>query len=221
MKRLAVIPARAGSTRLKNKNTFPLGGKPLIRWMTEAVLESKCFDKVIISTDGDYIFDAVSDLSVERHHRPDSDATVEATVLDAMVNLMESTEEEYDVFAYFLPTCPFINHSEIRKGVEALDSSTDSVISMTEIPETLQLACLMKDDWVLPVYDNLEQGMTNSKFIKKYYKPSGAFYMGWWDTILKHRNFFKGKTRGIRIPSERSVDINNLDDIRRAEGLLP
>ena len=221
MKRLAVIPARAGSTRLKNKNTFPLGGKPLIRWMTEAVLESKCFDKVIISTDGDYIFDAVSDLSVERHHRPASDATVEATVLDAMINLMGSTEEEYDVFAYFLPTCPFINHSEIRKGVEALDSNTDSVISMTEIPETLQLACLMKDDWVLPVYDNLEQGMTNSKFIKKYYKPSGAFYMGWWNTILKHRNFFKGKTRGIRIPPERSVDINNLDDIRRAEGLLP
>ena len=220
MKRLAVIPARAGSTRLKNKNTFLLGGKPLIRWMTEAVLESECFDKVIISTDGDHIFDAVSDLPVERHHRPHDDATVEATVLDAMINLMKSTEDEYNVFAYFLPTCPFISPSEIRKGVEALDSSADSVISMTEIPETLQLACLMKDDWVLPVYDNLEQGMTNSKFIKKYYKPSGAFYMGWWDTILEHRNFFKGRTKGVRIPQERSVDINDIQDIELAQNLL-
>tara|TARA_A100000172_G_scaffold78235_1_gene63548 strand:- start:134 stop:802 length:669 start_codon:yes stop_codon:yes gene_type:complete len=220
MRRLAVIPARSGSTRLKNKNTFPLGGKPLIRWMTEAVLESGCFDKVIISTDGDHIFDAVSDLPVERHHRPHDDATVKATALDAMLNLMESTEEEYDVFAYFLPTCPFISYLEIRKGVEALDASTDSVISMTEIPETLQLACVMKDDWVLPVYDNLEQGMTNSKFLKKYYKPSGAFYMGWWDTILKHRNFFKGNTKGIRIPQERSIDINDIYDITLAQNLL-
>ena len=49
MRRLAVIPARAGSTRLKDKNIYNLSGKPLIRWTTEAVLNSRCFDKVIIS----------------------------------------------------------------------------------------------------------------------------------------------------------------------------
>ena len=220
MRRLAVIPARSGSTRLKNKNTFPLGGKPLIRWMTEAVINSECFDKVIISTDGSHIFEAVKDLPVERHHRPDNHATVRATVLDAMLDLMESVEEEYDVFSFFLPTCPFISPQEIKRGIEALDAGTDTVISMTQIPETLQLACVMKDDWVLPVYDNLELGMTNSKFLKKYYKPSGAFYMGWWDIILKHRNFFKGNTKGIRIPQERSIDINDIYDIQQAETLL-
>ena len=220
MRRLAVIPARSGSTRLKNKNTFPLGGKPLIRWMTEAVINSKCFDKVIISTDGSHIFDAVEDLPVERHYRPDSHATVRATVLDAMIDLMEGVQEEYDVFSYFLPTCPFISPLDIVKGIEALDPSTDTVISMTEIPETLQLACVMKDDWVLPVYDNLELGMTNSKFLKKYYKPSGAFYMGWWDTIIQNRNFFKGSTKGVRIPQERSIDINDIYDIQLANNLL-
>ena len=70
MTSLAVIPARAGSTRLKNKNIYPLGGKPLIRWTVEAVLNSGVFDKVVISTDGDHIFDAVKDLPVERHIRP-------------------------------------------------------------------------------------------------------------------------------------------------------
>ncbi|MHA2275926.1 MAG: cytidylyltransferase domain-containing protein, partial [Candidatus Kariarchaeaceae archaeon] len=86
MRSLAVIPARGGSTRLKDKNIYPLGGKPLIRWTTEAVVNSGVFDKVLISTDSDAIFDAVKDLPVERHVRPENHATVTATALKAMLN---------------------------------------------------------------------------------------------------------------------------------------
>jgi CMP-N-acetylneuraminic acid synthetase len=221
MKRLAVIPARGGSTRLKDKNIYPLGGKPLIMWTIEAVLKSECFDNVIVSTDSDKIFETVSSLPVQRHHRADHHATVRATVLDAMIDLMKNEKEKYDTFSYFLPTCPFISCQDIIKGVETLTSKIDSVISMTEIPETIQLACNMKDDWVLPIFDNLEAGLTNSKFIKKYYKPSGAFYMGWWGKILENRNFFKGNVKGVTIPANRSVDINNLMDIQYAEKMLP
>jgi CMP-N-acetylneuraminic acid synthetase len=219
VKSLAVIPARGGSTRLKDKNIYPLGGKPLIRWTVESVVRSGVFDKVIVSTDSDTIFDAVKDLPVERHVRPEQHATVTATALNAMLDLMENTEEKYDVFSYFLPTCPFISPDDIKNGFENL-SESDFSVSMTQIPETIQLACVMKDGWVLPVFDNLEAGLTNSKFIKKYYKPSGAFYMGRWDKILEHRNFFKGDVKGIMIPPERSVDINNIQDIRYAESII-
>ena len=175
MKRLAVIPARAGSTRLKDKNVYPLAGQPLIRWITRAVVESGCFDKVIVSTDSDKIFSAVQDLNVERHYRPTEHATVKATPLNAM--------------------------------------------SMTEIPETIQLACVMKENWVMPVFDNLEAGLTNSKFIKKYYKPSGGFHMARWDKLLESKNFFKGNVKGVLIPKERSIDIDDIHDIEMAEQL--
>ena len=218
---IAVIPARAGSTRLRDKNIYPLGGKPLIRWTTEAVLNSNCFDEIFISTDSDKIFDAVSDLPVKRHFRDKKHATVEATALNAMLHFMEEQQEEYELFSYFLPTCPFISPEDIKKGIlEAQKDDVDFCISMTEIPETIQLACSMKNDWVMPVFDNLECGLTNSKFIKKYYKPSGAFYMGKWDKILEYQNFFKGNTKGVMIPAERSVDINNIQDIHFAESVL-
>tara|TARA_R110000796_G_scaffold139636_1_gene255753 strand:+ start:259 stop:933 length:675 start_codon:yes stop_codon:yes gene_type:complete len=220
MTAMAVIPARAGSTRLKNKNIYPLGGKPLIRWMTEAVIESCCFDVVVISTDSDDIFDSVSDLPVIRHHRPEDHATVQATALNAMIDLMENSKDKYEMFSYFLPTCPFIAPEDIRKGVANLTKKVDAVVSMTEIQETIQLACVMKESWVLPIFDNLECGLTNSKFIKKYYKPSGAFYMGHWDKIIERQNFFKGNVKGVLIPSERSVDINNKNDIEYAEQIL-
>lgn len=218
--RLAVIPARGGSTRLKDKNIYPLGGKPLIRWTTEAVVNSGCFDKILISTDSDAIFNAVSDLPVERHQRPKEHATVKATALNAMIDLMESLEKPFYEFAYFLPTCPFVSPEDIKSGAQMMSDDVDFAVSMTQIPETIQLACVMKDGWVMPIFDNLECGLTNSKFIKKYHKPSGAFYMGKWEKILENRNFFKGNVKGVVIPPERSVDINTLEDIKYAETIL-
>ena len=221
MTSLAVIPARAGSTRLKNKNIYPLGGKPLIRWTVEAVLNSGVFDKVVISTDGEHIFDAVKDLPVERHIRPEDHATVTATALDAMINLMDDYKSgDFDNFAYFLPTCPFVSPEDIRSGFEMLDEKTDFVISMTEMPAPIQLACIMKDDNVVPVFDNLTAGLTNSKFIQKYHKPSGAFYMGKWNKILTHKNFFKGNVKGVLMPKARCVDIDDIDDINFAESVI-
>tara|TARA_R110002020_G_scaffold53860_7_gene150339 strand:+ start:3845 stop:4540 length:696 start_codon:yes stop_codon:yes gene_type:complete len=225
LKKVAVIPARGGSTRLKDKNIHPLGDKPLIRWMTEAVVESESFDSIIISTDSDQIFDAVSDLPVERHERPEAHATTKATVLDAMIQLMKTCPKELmggdDIFSYFLPTCPFVSKDDIKKGIKKLSGKNiDSVISMTELQDTLQLACQMSGDKVLPVLDNLECGLTNSKFIKKYYKPSGAFYMSKWDHLIENRNFFKGNVKGVLIPKERSIDINDKYDILFAESIL-
>jgi CMP-N-acetylneuraminic acid synthetase len=220
MRRLAVIPARGGSTRLKNKNIYPVAGKPLIRWITEAVVDSGCFDRVIISTDSDEIFDAVSDLPVDRHVRPASHATVRATVLEAMIDLMHTIEDEYDVFAYFLPTSPLTSVDDIKKGINKLTQDIDSVVSMAAMPEPIQKACIMKDDWVIPVFDNLTAGLTNSKFIKKYHTPNGSFYIAWWNKILENRNFFKGSVKGVLIPTERSVDIDDITDIRFAESIL-
>tara|TARA_Y100001938_G_scaffold31315_1_gene42750 strand:- start:5406 stop:6098 length:693 start_codon:yes stop_codon:yes gene_type:complete len=225
MRNIAVIPARAGSTRLKDKNVYPLGGKPLIRWTTEAVIDSGCFDSILISTDSDKIFSAVSDLPVLRHHRPAEHATVRATALGAMLHIVDdiARTDSPDTFSYFLPTCPFVSSEDIRSGMKKLkspNSSADSVVSMTMIPETIQLACVMRDDLVLPVFDNLECGLTNSKFIKKYYKPSGAFYMSNFEYIRKSRNYFTGNVKGVIIPENRSVDINNLADIEYAESLL-
>jgi CMP-N-acetylneuraminic acid synthetase len=217
--RIAVIPARGGSTRLKNKNIFSLDGKPLIRWITEAVIRSESFDKVVISTDDDKIFNAVSDLDVVRHIRPANHATTKATALNAMLNLMQD-EEKHDVFAYFLPTAPLTTAEDIKNGVKLLTSEIDSVVSITEMPEPIQKACLVKNDWVIPVFDNLTAGLTNSKFIQKYHTPTGAFYISWWDKLLKNKNFFKGQVKGVIIPKHRSVDIDDIVDIKTAEAIL-
>ena len=48
---LCVIPARGGSKRIPRKNIKEFFGKPMIAWSIEAALESKCFDRILVSTD--------------------------------------------------------------------------------------------------------------------------------------------------------------------------
>ena len=45
-----MIPARAGSKRIKNKNIRELNGKPLIGYVIEACIEANCFDEIYVNS---------------------------------------------------------------------------------------------------------------------------------------------------------------------------
>ena len=51
IKRLAIIPARGGSKRIKNKNLKNFFGKPLIYYSILAAKKSKIFSEIHVSTD--------------------------------------------------------------------------------------------------------------------------------------------------------------------------
>jgi N-acylneuraminate cytidylyltransferase len=51
---VALIPARAGSKRVPDKNIRPLAGHPVIAYTIAAALESGVFADVIISTDSEH-----------------------------------------------------------------------------------------------------------------------------------------------------------------------
>ena len=44
LNRLAIIPARAGSKRIKNKNLIDFNGKPIIEYTIDNAKKSKLFD---------------------------------------------------------------------------------------------------------------------------------------------------------------------------------
>ncbi|WP_420995923.1 cytidylyltransferase domain-containing protein, partial [Campylobacter coli] len=52
---LAIIPARAGSKGIKNKNLVLLHNKPLLYYTINAAKKSKYIDKIVLSSDGDEI----------------------------------------------------------------------------------------------------------------------------------------------------------------------
>ena len=74
MSSICIIPARGGSKRIKNKNIIKFNKRPIIYWSLIAALKSKCFNKIIVSTDSDKIIRIVDKfrLNVECFKRPKS-----------------------------------------------------------------------------------------------------------------------------------------------------
>src|SRR5205085_2482814 len=48
---VALIPARSGSERVRDKNIRPLAGHPLLAYAVAAALQADVFDRVVCSTD--------------------------------------------------------------------------------------------------------------------------------------------------------------------------
>ena len=49
MKNIAIIPARGGSKRVKNKNIIDFHGKPIIFYVLKTLQEAKIFDKIHVA----------------------------------------------------------------------------------------------------------------------------------------------------------------------------
>ena len=75
MKAVALIPARAGSERIKHKNIRPLNGVPLLAYSIQAALQSGCFDRVLVSSDGTEILEIAASYGADVIRRPEEYAT--------------------------------------------------------------------------------------------------------------------------------------------------
>ena len=49
--KIAIIPARANSKRIKNKNIINFFNKPIIYWPIQMAKKSKIFKRIFVSTD--------------------------------------------------------------------------------------------------------------------------------------------------------------------------
>ena len=57
LKNIAIITARSGSKRIKNKNIKLFLGKPIIFYSIKALKKTKIFDEIIVSTNSEEIID--------------------------------------------------------------------------------------------------------------------------------------------------------------------
>ena len=122
MKRLALIPARGGSKRLPRKNLLSLGGKPLFKHTINAVVDSRCFETILFSSDDDDMLDIAShtkEVLVEK--RIQSLATDTVKVIDLVKEITNKPDyDEFDQIGLFLPTCPFRTAKHISDGIKLL-----------------------------------------------------------------------------------------------------
>ena len=167
---LAIIPARGGSKRLKNKNKLLLFGKPLVRHTVQAALMSNKITDVLVSSDSDDILDiACLEENIIRHKRDDSLATDTSTALELVNNIVENSSKEYDFITLMLPTCPLRTHQHIDTAFDLISGEDDGVISVTTYNFPIELKVTTDGEYIKLSDDSpLITGNTHHKTINQH-----------------------------------------------------
>lgn len=154
----ALIPARAGSKGVLNKNIRRLAGRPLLAYSVRAGLLAETVERVIVSTDSeDYAviarkFGAETPFIRPREHA--SDVAGDEQVVRHLIDWL--TEEEGavpDLIVYLRPTTPLRDADTIDAAVEKAiaETSATSLRSIHEMPESAYKTFERDGDYLKPL----------------------------------------------------------------------
>lgn len=118
-KNIAIIPARGGSKRLKNKNIYPLLGKPLIAYSIEACLASKYIDQVYVSSDSGEILtigEEYGAYSLKRKSSLADDKTPKIIAIRSAIEQLEEQKITFENVAIVQANSPEITANMIDNG---------------------------------------------------------------------------------------------------------
>lgn len=229
MRVLAVIPARTGSKRVKNKNIKILGGKPLITYTILTALKSKYVTDICLSTDSIKIKQIGLDNGLlipflRSKKLSNSTALTIDVVKDAIKKFESYHETKYDYILLLQPTCPFREDNLIDKCIKILknNSSLDSLITVSDVNSYHPYRMKFMDENNI-LKNVIEQGFEDMRpiqKIKKAYIRSGSIYLCKKETINKYNSLVGKHTYGVELKNEYTINIDTPEDFQMARKFL-
>jgi len=203
-----------------------VAGKPLIVWTIEAALKSDCLSRVIVSTDCPEIAAisaaAGADVPFLRPARLAEDDTTHIEVVRHVIEwLRENEGGTPDYIMTLQPTSPFRTERDIDQAVAlAFASNACAVVSVREAVDHPFLTMRMSDDGVMvrcvaPDRDDLRR-----QNLPGVYVLNGAIYLNRVDHLLEHEQLSPDGALGYVMPSDRSLDIDDEQDMAVAQSSL-
>lgn len=138
MKSIAIIPVRAGSTRVKKKNFLDFYGKPLFVYTYEHAKNSNLFEKIVISTESKEVLDICEKYDIEvEYTRPEKLADGSISLDDVCLDVLSFYKEKglvFDHMCLLWATAPMRDDNDIKNAFALLTSDhiANAVIAVTK-----------------------------------------------------------------------------------------
>jgi len=229
MKILAIIPARKGSKRIKDKNLQTVGGYTLIE---HAVLSTACIlkiERVVISTDYDNLElcpdwpVSPTNAFVDVLNRPPELADDNTTTEAVMEHILGMDQYHgYDYVVLLQPTSPLRTRRDVYSAIKQIvNEGTDSLFSAAELPGfiwshfeiPMAEAGLRWHGWV-PEY-NISNRPFSQNMPSRVHENGAIYIFKPW--VLKETGGrLGGKISVYLMDRLRSVDIDTPEDLDEA-----
>ena len=211
MKILAVIPARAGSKGIPNKNIRIIGGHPLIYYSIKNALESAFITDVIVTTDSAEVKIIANQMGANVKWR-DSSLCGDAVTLDAVI-ADAVPEGEWDYVVTMQPTSPTLRVSTLDEAIKhTIDNDLDTVISAINAPH---LSWGVQDGRKVPNYKE----RLNRQYLPPCYMETGAFVVSK-ASVVTPKTRIGQKVDIYEVPEDEAQDVDTFEDLRSVAATL-
>lgn len=220
--RIAIIPARGGSKRIKNKNIVPFCGRPMIHYSLAAAKESKLFDKIHVSTDSDDIRDAAETLGFPvdflRAKELADDFTPIMPVLSWTLEQYNARNKTYDEVCLLMPTAPLLTAEDLIGGHQTFLShqKLKPALAVSSFPAPVEWAFEMSSSGDLTASQPEKLSVRSQDLAPKYF-DTGMFCFFSSDHVLKGRPPEDQSFVGHLLARDKVVDIDTMEDLALAE----
>lgn len=223
MVKLAVIPARGGSTRIPGKNKRLLNGKPLVAWTIEAALTAPSIDVVLVSSDDPEIIVLAREYGAQclgpRERYSDGFSAASEVTLYEAERFTELTGEEPQVLVQLLPTCPFRSAASIDSFVETHLETGHTLISASQAVGANLWWSATVDDSGRPNLLHSDAFGLRSQDLPPLLTPSGAVWVGSYRAVREANSFYTSDYRLKEIAWREAFDIDTPEEFGLAESL--
>ena len=225
MRKIAIIPARSGSKRLKDKNIKLINGKPLMAYSILAALDSGLFDEVMVSTDSyEYAEIAKSygaSVPFIRDFCLAEDETDSWDVVRSIINKYMQNGSYFDIVALLQPTSPLRDSNDVKNAMDLFDTKqANAVVSVCVLDYPLSITNFLDSSLSMKGFvrdDCLNKAKSNCHIS---YRINGAIYIVKTPFLMRNSSIYSDECYAYIMDRSKSVDIDVQLDFDFAEFLM-
>lgn len=220
---IAIVPARAGSKAVKNKNILTLNNKTLIRIAVEGAINSRVFDSVIVTSDypkqrlglDNMVGWPATKLMVI--NRPEHLCTDEAEMVGVIKHVISEIGNAYTWIWLLQPSSPFRSQEDYREIKRVLDTGNwECIIAVKPVKEHSNRMYTMGPDGEL--FPLRFANFNNRETLLHEFFRSGNFYVMKRENVIAHdkmEDIMKKRRYGYIMGNYKKYPTTN-EDLRRS-----
>ncbi len=178
--KIAIIPARGGSKRIKDKNIVDFCGKPMIGYALEAARDSGLFDVIHVSTDSERIAAVAGDLGFPVDFLRDAEFADDHTplmpVLRWVLNAYKARGQVAEDVCLLMPCAPLVEAEDLRAAHRVYVEHGRKSLVLAVVPFAYPIERALEPDAegvLRPVFP--ESWPKRSQDLRQTYHDAGVF----------------------------------------------
>lgn len=224
MRILCIIPVRGGSKGLPKKNSLEIkNGISLLEWTINQAHKTYPNEDVIVSTE-DINLSNIARLSGARVlNRPSYLAQDNSSTSDVVLDVLKQLEPYsyvYEAIAILQVTSALREDNDINQSIEMIKTNLyDSIISVYETKDShpakqYYLEKINGIDVASSFVPSLQHA--NRQERPNVYQRNGAIFTVTKNYFFKTNKLWGGRIGVVKMPYERSIDIDTAEDLEKA-----